>query len=332
MLALRSTAFFGVTLACVMVAGRAGAQETSASLFAEGQKLMAEKKYTEACPKFEKALALSPGVGTKFNLGDCFEKTGRPASALKLFREVEDTTKQVGQTDRAVAAKQRADALEPRVPTVVVSAPWLASKPNATITVDGTTIKHADLAKPIRVDFGLHEAVAKLNDSQTRAQVMIDKESESKKLALDEPALVVAPIPPPPPQQPQQLVIDGPPREPESSPGKTQRIVGIVTGAAGLVALGVGGIVVLGAKSDYDDATKTCGTACPREQTTIANDARSSANVGGIVFGIGGALLVTGVVVFLTAPSKSASDSNTAFRVVPTAGPGGGGMAMGGTF
>lgn len=330
MLGFRSSSFFGVALACVMFAARAGAQETSSSLFAEGQKLMAEKKYAEACPKFEKALALSPGVGTKFNLGDCLEKTGHPATALKLFREVEDTTRQVGQTERSVAAKQRADALEPRVPTVVVAAPWLASKPNATITVDGTTIKHADLAKPIRVDFGLHEAVARVGDAQTRAQVLIERESESKKLSLDEPGLVVAPVTPPPPPPP--LVIDGPPREPEASPGKTQRIVGIVTGAAGLVALGVGGIVVLGAKSDYDDATKTCGTACPREQTTIANDARSSANVGGIVFGIGAAALVTGVIVFFTAPSKSSSEANSAFRVVPTAGPGGGGMAMGGTF
>lgn len=327
MLGLRTTCFLGVALACVLSTSRSDAQETSASLFSEGQKLMAEKKYAEACPKFEKALALSPGVGTKFNLGDCYEKTGRPASALKLFREVEDTTRQVGQTERATAAKQRADALEPRVPTVVVVAPWAGAKPNATVTVDGAVVKHDDLAKPIRVDFGLHEAVARWNDKETRAHVQIEKESESKKLTLDEPGFVAAAPPTPPPP-----VTEPPPADPETSPGKTQRIIGVVTGGAGLVMLGVGGIVVLGAKSDYDDATKTCGTSCPREQTTAANDARSSANVGGIVFGIGAVALVTGVVLFFTAPSAKPSSSAAAFRIVPTAGPSGGGVAMGGAF
>ncbi|MBS2015361.1 MAG: tetratricopeptide repeat protein [Deltaproteobacteria bacterium] len=318
-----------IALTCATFAPRAEAQETSASLFADGQKLMAEKKYAEACPKFEKALSLSPGVGTKFNLGDCYEKTGRPASALKLFREVEDTTKQVGQAERSAAAKQRADALEPRVPTVVVVAPWLASKPNATITVDGAPLKTDDATKPVRVDFGLHEAVARWNDKETRAHVIIDKESESKKLALDEPGLVVAPAAPP---APPPAAVEAPPPEPESSSGKTQRVVGLVTGGAGLVMLGVGGVVVLGAKSDYDDATKACGTSCPREQATTANDARSTANVGGIVFGVGAVALVTGVVLFFTAPSSKTSSASATLRVVPSAGPNGAGMSMGGTF
>lgn len=327
MLGLRTTCFLGVALACFTFAPVASAQETSASLFSEGQRLMAEKKYAEACPKFEKALSLSPGVGTKFNLGDCYEKTGRPASALKLFREVEDTTRQVGQTERATAAKQRADGLEPRVPTVVVVAPWLAAKSNATITVDGKEVKHDDVSKPIKVDFGAHEAIARWSDKETRASVQIEKDGESKKLVLDEPGFVAAPTPPPPP------ITEGPPPEPESSPGKTQRIIGIVTGSAGLVMLGVGGIVVLGAKSDYDEATKTCGTSCPRDETTKANDARSSANVGGIVFGVGAVALVTGIVLFATAPSsKPSSAAHAGLRIVPTAGPSGGGLTMGGAF
>lgn len=287
---------------------------------------MAQGKYADACPKFEKALALSTGVGTKFNLGDCYEKTGRPASALKLFREVEDTTRQVGQTERANAAKQRADALEPKVPSVTIVAPWLSAKPTATFSVDGKDVKAEDVEKPIRVDLGSHEAIARWGGKETRAQVQIEKEAETKRLVLDEPGYVQPAAPTPTPAA--TPIVAGT----ESAPGRTQRIIGFATGGAGAVALLVGGIVVLGAKGDYDNATKTCGTSCPHDATVTANDARDKANVGGIIFGIGAVALVTGVVLVLTAPSAKPPSSAAKLRIVPNVTPNAGSLGLGGSF
>src|SRR5688572_18113756 len=42
-------------------------------LFKEGRSLAAEGRHAEACPKFEQSLQLEAGVGTRFNLADCYE-------------------------------------------------------------------------------------------------------------------------------------------------------------------------------------------------------------------------------------------------------------------
>ena len=67
--------------------------------------------------------------------------------------------------------------------------------------------------------------------------------------------------------------------------------------------------------------------ARPAEHPALRKDADTLANVSNIGFAVGGAALVAGVVVFLTAPSeapakggKSARPSNFAVRVSPTFG------------
>jgi tetratricopeptide (TPR) repeat protein len=303
-----------IASAAALASPKARAEESSSTLFAEGQRLMEKGDFAAACPKFEKALSINAGVGTKFNLGECYEKTGRLASALALFRDVEDITRQAGQADRSTAAKQRADALEPRVPTVVVRAPWAASAPAAKITLDGRALARGELDKPIRVDFGAHEAVAELEGRQSRAKATIDKEGVSTPLALESPA--PAPPPPPPP--------------PESS-WSTQRTIGLVVGGVGVVAAGVGGVLALKAKSDYGDATASCGTACPHDEATRANDARSLANVGGVVFVAGLVVAGGGVALFLTAPSSSSKNA-TRLRFAPSAAGAPAGVTVAGAF
>lgn len=304
----KGAVIIGLVGIAALVPRIAGAQESAPALFAEGQRLMSQGKVAEACPKFEKALALAAQSGTKFNLADCYEKTGKLATSLTLFRQVEDATRQAGQAERSTVAKKRADALEPRVPTVLVRAPWWASTPRASITFDGRQISPGELDKPIRVDMGSHEAIARLDTSETKAQVLVDKEGESKPLTVEAPkvAVVAAPITPAP--------VTEPPRDEPASRGGAQRTVGIIVGSLGLVASGVGAVVVLGAKSSYSDATSECGTTCPRDKTMEANDARESANFGGIVIGVGVAAVVTGAVLFFTAPRSPSSPSATTAR------------------
>lgn len=292
---------------------------------------MNEGKYAEACPSFEKALALNPGAGTKFNLAECYEKTGRPATALSLFREVESVTRQVAQHERSAVAKQRADDLERRVPTVVVRAPWLASVPRAAVTLDGRPLTLNDVEKPIRVDFGKHVAVATVDaDHETRAEVVIEREGESKTLALAAP--VAPPEPraaaPAPPSVATDARADHPAEPPATSAGGTQRTIGIALGGGGLVAIAVGTVVALSAKSSYEDATATCGTSCPAPLATRANDARAQADLGGIVMGGGAALVAAGAVLFLTAPKGT----TRSVGVAPTADRTSFGLAATGAF
>src|SRR5689334_7826331 len=64
--------------------------EKARALFQEGRTLAGSGKYEEACPKFEESLKLDAGIGTKFNLADCLEHTGRIKKAQEMFLNVAD--------------------------------------------------------------------------------------------------------------------------------------------------------------------------------------------------------------------------------------------------
>src|SRR6266498_1038121 len=73
----------GAASAQVSAENRAAAQ----ALFDLGRTLITSGRAEEACPKFEESQRLDPGVGTQLNLADCYDRTGRTASAWTLYIE-----------------------------------------------------------------------------------------------------------------------------------------------------------------------------------------------------------------------------------------------------
>src|SRR3954467_7016553 len=63
------------------LADKAAAQ----SLFDQGRSLMTKGQYAQACPKLAESQRLDPGLGTQFNLADCYEHLGQTASAWAGF-------------------------------------------------------------------------------------------------------------------------------------------------------------------------------------------------------------------------------------------------------
>lgn len=115
----------------------------------------------------------------------------------------------------------------------------------------------------------------------------------------------------------------------------TQRALGLVAGAAGVAGLAVGGVfgvMTLSKKSDQDNA---CGAPCPATNHEQATNDHSAAVTDGTVstvaFIAGGALLVGGVVLFLTGGHEAEAPATATF-FVPTVGPGGGGLSWQGSF
>src|SRR5688572_27933584 len=55
-------------------------EEEARELFLTAKRLAKKGDYEKACPKFEASLKLKSGIGTEFNLADCWEQIGRTAS------------------------------------------------------------------------------------------------------------------------------------------------------------------------------------------------------------------------------------------------------------
>lgn len=90
------------------------------NLFDEAMQLMNRQRYSDACPKFEASQQILPGVGTQFNLADCYERTGKYASAWANFRAVATSLSKRGDTEREQVARSRADQLFPKLSYLTV--------------------------------------------------------------------------------------------------------------------------------------------------------------------------------------------------------------------
>ena len=96
---------------------QASAEEKIAAeaLFDEGKKLLSDGQLAPACEKLEQSQRIDPAVGTLLYLAECFEKSGRTASAWATFREASSAARASGQADRARIGQDRAARLEARL-------------------------------------------------------------------------------------------------------------------------------------------------------------------------------------------------------------------------
>jgi serine/threonine-protein kinase len=84
------------------------------------------------------------------------------------------------------------------------------------------------------------------------------------------------------------------------------KTVGIVVGAAGIVGIGVGSYFGIQASSKNSDSKDGCtNNVCSPEGFKSRQDAQDAATVSTITFGVGAALLATGVVLYFVSPDAS---------------------------
>lgn len=114
------------------------------------------------------------------------------------------------------------------------------------------------------------------------------------------------------------------PRRP--SPLRTAGWITAGAGAAGLVVGAIFGGVAVAKKSDGD-----CNASGGCTNLGAIGDAKTAANVSDVGL-IGGAALAATGAVLLVLTSRAAPASKAGLRVVPAAGPGGGGLVLGGEF
>ena len=129
------------------------------ALFEQGRELVLQGRAREACPKFEESQRLDAGLGTQFNLADCYERLGKLASAHALFTEVAERARVTGQKQREQVARERAAAVESHSSKLLIVVPT-GRVAELRVERDGVEVRRAQWNVPVPVDPGVHRVRA----------------------------------------------------------------------------------------------------------------------------------------------------------------------------
>jgi hypothetical protein len=310
----------GVSLAAVTLAAPAFAQSASDAaaadaLFTEAQKLGAAGRYEEACPKYAESLRLDSGIGVMLYLADCWERTGKTASAWAQFREAEELARRQGDK-RADAAHKRAALLEPGLARLTIHLAPGAEIAGLDLARDKTTMGRAQWGVPVPVDPGLHTIVASAPGKKTRvASVLVTAGGAPTVFEIapleDQVAGAEAPATEPLPSTAPEPGSGAPPAADGGKPSGTgRRTLSIVVGGAGLAGIAVGaffGFDTISKNNASNNQHCDATNHCDGQGLKLRKEAMSSATASNIAFIAGGALLAGGVVLYLTVPRASSS-------------------------
>lgn len=299
------------------------------ALFDRGVAQLKEGKLEQACASLEQSQAIERGIGTMLYLADCYERTGRTASAWALFREAASEARASGQAERAEAGRQRAERLEPNLARLTVDVPEGSRVKGLEVTRDGVAVLPGAWGVSIPVDPGEHRIEARAAGYLTHAQsIVVAKGPGVQQVVV--PLLAEAPVPVAESVKAQEPapVAAPPPAAPLPERGRTQRLTGIVLGSAGVALLAVGGGFGIRAIKKKNEANDRCQDLDPcgdKEGVDASKDGHTAGTISTVGFAAGGALLAGGLITYLLAPKR---ETQVAFDV----GPHGGVVRVGGVF
>jgi hypothetical protein len=283
---------------------RADAAADAENLFARAKALMTAGNYLDACPLLKESYRLDPAQGTLLNLAACNERTGKLAAAWAQFRAVEETARRATppREDRAKAAKERADALEPKLARVRIAVPSASRAPGLVVRVDGEEKGEPVWALGVVVDPGAHTI-----DVRAPGKRPVSVRFEAG--AGTTQSVELPPLADLPPDIPSAQRQDPDPY----AANRTQRTAGFVVGGIGLATAVVGGGFGVAAIMSNSDA-KACAVPCSVGSDDAARSNEASdrallfANVANIAVPLGLVGAAVGTYLVLTSgPTASVS-------------------------
>jgi hypothetical protein len=315
------------------------AAETAAArgLAVEGLKLADAGKCADAIDKLAKAEKLHHAPIVLGRLGECQISQGKLVDGTENLRKVLREPMPPSPSAALVKARERAqaalDGAKPKIALLTISVKGPPNNSAASVTVDSQSVSSALLDTERPSDPGEHviEATAQgyLKASSRVTLGTGDKQAVTLKLEVD------------PNYVPPTTATETPnagrtggslevststagrdsgagPGAPVGPPNRSGAYISWAFGGAAL-AVGAGfGLVAMKGKSDLD---KTCPqNICAPSNDSKLSSAKTAGTVSTIAFGVGGAAVILGTVLFLTAsPSSSerSAHATTAPRLVP---------------
>jgi tetratricopeptide (TPR) repeat protein len=324
----------GALVGLVMLGGTAAADNRAKAdaLFREGKRLMADKRYADACAAFEESVKLDPGIGGELNIGKCFEDWGKLGRALRSYQRAEAMAKD-SKDPRLERIQKLIAQLEPTVPHLTLKVPPGADLADVTINLDGAPLDKGELGSPQLVDPGPHLVEWKVQDRKRSRVIPIERGGASE-VMLELPTRPVEPGSPAGHDEHPVATTPVGSRSPAADPGRTRRYYAYGLGGAGGVAVVVSGLVTWSAKRKYDDAlAKDCGgmtTTCDPAGLTATHAARHEANVATFVFLVGAGAIGAGAYLYFTAPHAGKRAESNALYLAPAISADGAGLVLGG--
>lgn len=310
--------------------GDSTARTAAVDLFDAAQALIKKGKYAEACPKLAESYRLDPQLGALLHLADCFEKTGRIASANASFKDAVELAERRADP-RGQLAAERAKALEPRLSRLRIDVK--EKVPGLEVRRDGLLLAEGSWGLAISVDPGEHTIVASAQgyESFERKVTVV---GEGKSETVDIPQLTKSAAGAAPASTPGTSGLDAS----SDNPGTTQRALGWIAGGVGLAGIAVGVVFTLKKSDKLDEragicpATTGCASDAQERIDPLTEEARTAGTISTIGFVGGGVALAAGVALILTAPSGRAGQRTGSTVVVPVVGPANAGIAAVGVF
>lgn len=276
-------------------------EQKAVQLFEKGKNLAHEGRCAEAIAPLNESLNYVEGVGTLLNLGDCYEKLGKTASAHRTFVRAQDLAAKKNDK-RKDEAKDRAKAIEKDVSSLLVHVP-VTMKSSAEVHVDGDSWPRERWDVPWPIDPGVHEieVLAPPQPKQT-AQITVRPKGDHAEWAATVPAdkkddgAPTKPI--------------GPPTEPKSDEGAGQRRWAYVSGGIGALGLATGivaGVISISAHSSLVGRCPTYPTCDLSDKTQLDSmngKAQLSGTISTVALIVGAVLFGTGAALYFTAPKE----------------------------
>ena len=275
------------------------------ALFQAGKQLIAEKKFAEACAKFDASYKLDPTLGTLLNLADCYEKAGRFATSWSTWGAALERA-QRDKDARADYAKERRDALTPKLPKVVIRV--YGMMPGIEVFWDDAKLPPGAFGTDIPTDTLEHKVMVRRDDGVVLLERTITVREDGKKTEVPLDIVTLNR------EHPRAQSSESSDASPAWGP---QRSAGLVIGTVGAAALLTAGGLELGALLERNSANDSGGCVdgfCTPNGLESIEKARTYAAAGQWV-GLGGIVLFSvGATLFFAAPSTangaSASGSN----------------------
>jgi hypothetical protein len=284
-------------------------------LFKHAVTLMKEDRCSDAIPELLQSQALDPSAATLLNLGTCYARLERKATAFKTYRRAAEQAAKENDEPMRERALQAMSILEPTLTKLQIVSP--ADAPQLSVRVNGEVVSdYTGLPIPLDPGENLVEAAAPGHEPWRQN---ITAPNAAATLVVHVPELRLLEPPPAPP-----LATNPPP--PDHKPDL--RVPAAAIGGAGIAAIIVGSVFGFSAKSTYDDSAPYCnGNECTAPGITLRDNARDKATIATITVTSGLVATAAGIAMWIIS-GKGQPEPERQAVVTGWSVPGGGGLAV----